>query len=152
MTLEYLKRFLVWVSGGALLVAMLVDTLAMFGRQLAIPLLGSIELVQTAALIAASGALIVATIERAHARVNLLLERMPSVMRRRVAMLHWLVAALFFAALLTGTVWIAVDLWGSHEESELLRIPYRPLRVTVAVALGILLIIALRRVRDREPR
>lgn len=152
MTSRLAKNILVCIAGAALLFAMLVDTLAMIGRQLEFPLIGSIELVQAAALVAASGALIIATIERAHARVNLLLDRMPSGWRRRVDALHWLAAALFFAALFVGTAWIAVDLWGGHEESELLRIPYRPLRVTVAVAFCLLLILALRRMVTRVQR
>jgi hypothetical protein len=54
--------------------------------------------------------------------------------------------------LLVGSGWIAADLWNGHEESELLRIPYRPLRVAVAVTLVVLLVQALQRVwvRNRE--
>jgi hypothetical protein len=51
---------------------------------------------------------------------------------------------LLFAALLAGTVWIAADLWHGHEESELLRIPYRPLRIVAAASLAGLLILSLR--------
>jgi hypothetical protein len=57
-----LYRALVWLAGGALLVAMATDTMAMLGRHLRLPLLGSIEIVQAAVLVAASGALLLATI------------------------------------------------------------------------------------------
>jgi hypothetical protein len=45
-----------------------------------------------------------------------------------------------------------MDLWGGHEESEILRIPYRPLRIAVVVALLTLLIIAVRRALSRASR
>jgi TRAP-type C4-dicarboxylate transport system permease small subunit len=138
---------LIWVAGGALLVAMLVDTLAMIGRQIELPLIGSIELVQAAVLIAGSGALIVATLDAAHARVNLLLDRLAPRERRWIERAHALSAAVLFAALLTGSAWIGFDLWSGHEESELLRIPYRPLRIAIVLALLALLLLALRSAR-----
>jgi TRAP-type C4-dicarboxylate transport system permease small subunit len=147
-----LRTVLIWLAGGAMLVAVLVDTLAMIGRQIELPLIGSIELVQAAVLIAGSGALIVATLDAAHARVNLLLDRLPDRERRWLERAHALGAALLFAALLAGSAWIAFDLWNGHEESELLRIPYRPLRVAVVVALFVLLLLALGSARKSEPR
>ena len=133
-----------WVAGGALLAAVVVDALAMIGRQIRVPLIGSIEIVEAVVLIAACGALILATLERAHARVNILLERLPPNWRTRFEKIHAVAAALLFAALLVGSFWIAVDLWGGHEESELLRIPYWPLRAIVVLALAGLLGLAIR--------
>jgi TRAP-type C4-dicarboxylate transport system permease small subunit len=137
---------LIWLAGGALLVAMLVDTLAMVGRQIELPLIGSIELVQAAVLIAGSGALIVATLDATHARVNLLLDRLHARTRHGFERVHALSAALLFTALLAGSVWIGFDLWNGHEESELLRLPYRPLRVVVVVTLLLLVVHSLRRI------
>lgn len=144
------RRILVWISGGALLVAMAVDTLAMFGRQVGVPFVGSIEIVQAAALIAALGGLLVASLEHAHARVNLLLERVPADWRTILKTAHEVAAAVLYAALLAGSVWIASDLWGGSEESELLRIPYRPLRIAVALTLVVLFVLSLARLRRRE--
>lgn len=145
-----LRIVLIWLAGGAMLVAVLVDTLAMIGRQIELPLIGSIELVQAAVLIAGSGALIVATLDAAHARVNLLLDRLSDRGRRWLERAHALSAALLFAALLTGSAWIAFDLWNGHEESELLHIPYRPLRIAIVLALFVLLLLALRSARKPE--
>lgn len=144
------RATLTWLAGGALLVAMLVDTLAMIGRHIELPLIGSIELVQAAVLFAASGALIIATLDAAHARVNLLLDRLTERRRRLLHRAHALAAAVLFAALLAGSAWIAIDLWNGQEESELLRIPYRPLRIAVVLALIALLLMSLRRVRRPE--
>lgn len=142
MTVKRLRDALVWIGGGALLVAVAVDALAMIGRQIQVPLIGSIEIVQAVVLLAACGGLIIATLDGAHARVNVLLERLPALWRERLLKLHSLAAVLLFAALLTGTVWIAADLWNGHEESELLRIPYRPLRIATVVSLAVLLVLS----------
>ena len=137
---------LVWVAGGALLLAMLVDTTAMLGRQLHWPLLGAIELVQAAVLFGSAGALLLATLEHAHARVHLLLDRLPSRWQVFLARLHAVFSLLFYAGLLAGSAWLALDLWNGHEESELLGVPYRPLRVTVVLVLAALVLDAARRV------
>ncbi|MBN1240937.1 MAG: TRAP transporter small permease subunit [Gammaproteobacteria bacterium] len=148
--LRRLRDALIWIAGGALLVAVAVDSLAMIGRQIRFPLIGSIEIVEVVVLFAAGGGLIVATLDGAHARVNLLLERLPDIWRERVMKLHALAAALLFAALLAGTVWIAADLWDGHEESELLRIPYRPLRIAAALTLAVLVLLSLLRLTRRR--
>jgi TRAP-type C4-dicarboxylate transport system permease small subunit len=147
-----LRDLLVLIAGGALLVAVGVDALAMIGRQIEVPLLGSIEIVEAVIVFAAGGGLIIATIDGAHARVNLLLERVPGFWRTGLRRLHALAAVLLFAALLAGTVWIALDLWSGHEESELLRIPYRPLRIATGVTLVVLLVLSVIRLVRREPR
>src|SRR5690606_20022441 len=147
-----LRGLLIWIAGGALLIAVAVDSLAMIGRQVRVPLLGSIEIVEAVVLLAAGGGLISATLDGAHARVKLLLERLPATTREHVLRLHAFAAALLFAALLAGTVWIAADLWAGHEESELLRIPYRPLRIAAALTLAVLLVLSLRSLIRRGSR
>jgi TRAP-type C4-dicarboxylate transport system permease small subunit len=144
--MKALKNALVWVAGGALLLAMLTDTAAMLGRQLHWPLLGAIELVQAAVLFGSAGALLLATLEQSHARVHLLMDRLPSHWQVILARLHAVFSLLFYAGLLAGSAWLALDLWNGHEESELLGIPYRPLRVTVVLVLAALVLDAARRV------
>lgn len=141
MSSDRIVLALVWIGGLALLVAAGVDTVAMFGRHARMPLLGSIEIVQCAVLIAGSTALLLTTMSNGHARVHLLLDRMSPAVRRRAEVLHGLAGLLFVLALLVGSVWIAADLWRGHEESELLQIPYRPLRVAVIVMLTGLLVV-----------
>jgi TRAP-type C4-dicarboxylate transport system permease small subunit len=140
-----LRTLLIWLSGGALLVAMVTDTIAMIGRHIHLPLIGSIEIVQTAILVASAGGLIVATLDGAHARVQLVLERLPSSWRGHVERLHAVASVLVYTGLLVGSGWIAADLWNGHEESELLRIPYCPLRAVVVLTLAVLAVQALQR-------
>lgn len=147
-----LRTMLVWIAGGALLVAMVADTLAMLGRALGVPLLGAIEIVQAAVLVAGSGALVVAALDSAHARVHLLLRRSSEPLRGAIERVHSLAAVVFYAALLAGTLWIAADLWLGHEESEVLRIPYRPLRLVAAGVLAALVVHAALQLFSRRPR
>jgi TRAP-type transport system small permease protein len=150
--MKLLRTLLIWIPGLALLLAMATDTLAMIGRQIHIPLLGAIELVQAAVLVAGCGALLIAALEQSHARVHLLLNRMSGPTRHVLERMHALSTALLYAALLVGSAWLAVDLWRGHEESELLRIPYRPLRVIVVATLVLLLLHSLRHMFQRNPR
>lgn len=122
----------------SLLLAMAVDTLAVMGRHIGIPFPGSIELVQAAILVASSAAILSATLANKHARVHLVMDRMkgkPLVVLRCV---QAAVSALFFFALAAGSIWIFVDLWGGFEESEVLHIPFAPLRiVSIVSVLGV---------------
>jgi TRAP-type C4-dicarboxylate transport system permease small subunit len=147
--MKLLRSALVWVAGGALLVAMVVDTIAMLGRQLHWPLLGAIEIVQAAVLFGSAGALLMATLDRSHAHVHLLLDRLPPQWQAALSRLHALMAVLLFGGLLAGSAWLALDLWNGHEESELVHVPYRPLRVALVLALLALLWISLRRMLQR---
>jgi TRAP-type C4-dicarboxylate transport system permease small subunit len=146
------RGLIVWLAGGSLLVAMVVDTIAMLGRQLHVPLLGAIEIVQAAVLIGAAGALLMATLDGVHARVHLLVDRLSPRGRQWSGRLNTLAAMVFYLALLTGSAWITADLWAGHEESELLRIPYLPLRVLVLVTLLALLVHGLWSVLRRSSR
>jgi TRAP-type C4-dicarboxylate transport system permease small subunit len=138
------QDLLVCVAGGALLLAMVVDTLAMLGRQLRLPLPGAIELVQAAVLFAACGSLIVTTRAAAHARVHLLLDRATGRIRAVMQFINAVASGLVFLVLLAGSLWIAADLWDAQEESEIWHLPYRPLRITVVLTSAWLLLLALR--------
>jgi TRAP-type C4-dicarboxylate transport system permease small subunit len=140
-----------YVGATALLAAMGIDTLAVIGRHIGVSLLGSIELVQAAMLLASSAALVAATLQRQHASVHLLIDRLPPRLRRAARVLGLLLSIVFFACGVAGSVWIATDMWGAHEASDLLKIPYAPLRIasvasllTVCAALAIQLRLELR--------
>jgi TRAP-type C4-dicarboxylate transport system permease small subunit len=121
--------WLLTLGSAALLFAMSVDALAVLGRHLGIPLLGSIEMVQAAILVASSVAVVAATIADKHAVVHLLIQRVGPRTRAILARIHALLCVVFFLALAAGSVWIAYDLRGGYEQSELLGIPYAPLRI-----------------------
>jgi len=138
-----LRRALVIFGGAALLLAVATDGLAVIGRHVGVPLLGSIEVVQAAVLIVSSAALVVATLDRRHAVVHLLVNRLSDRPKARIERLGNLLAAVLFLAFLVGSGWIALDMRGGHEESELLRIPYAPLRLIELAALLAITIICL---------
>ncbi len=126
---------LILAGGAALIVAVATDALAVIGRHVGLPLLGSIEIVQAAVLVGSAVAILVATIEVRHAAVHLLVDRMGPTAKDILMRFSRAVAALLFLALIAGSVWVASDLWTGREESELLRIPYGVLRVIEIAAL-----------------
>jgi TRAP-type C4-dicarboxylate transport system permease small subunit len=142
------ESWLFYLGAAALLFAMAVDAIAVLGRHIGTPLLGSIELMQAAILVAASAAIVSATMVNKHAVVHLLIDRLSPRARRILDRVHAALCAIFFLALAAGGIWIALDLRGGHEESELLRIPYAPLRIiSILSVLGVTLIYLLRAVK-----
>lgn len=122
-------RLLVILGGGALMAAMATDFIAVIGRHVGWPLLGSIELVQAFVLVSASAAIVSATLAGSHAVVHLLVDRASPRGREWLIRISRFLAGLFFVALVAGSIWIASDMWAGHEVSELLGVPLAPLRI-----------------------
>lgn len=118
-----------------MLVATATDTLAVLGRNLGLPLVGSIEIVQAAVLVSGTAALVLATGSDEHARVKILTRRLMGAGRSGSRLLGALAAAVLFAALAAGSIWVAADLWPAGERSELLGIPWRWLRLVANAGL-----------------
>jgi TRAP-type C4-dicarboxylate transport system permease small subunit len=104
-----LVKIAFFIGSLALMLAMSTDAIAVLGRHLGWPLLGSIEIVQACIVLAAAAAMVMATLHDAHARVHVLTERLPASWQRRL--------------------WLLGELWRGHEETELLHIPVRWLRL-----------------------
>jgi TRAP-type C4-dicarboxylate transport system permease small subunit len=142
--------WLFYLGAAGLLLAMTVDAVAVVGRHVGWPLLGSIELVQAAILVASSAAMLSATLAGKHATVHMLMDRLSGTPRAVMHKIHALLCALFFLALACGGIWILSDLWHGQEESEVLHIPFMPLRVISIIAvLGVALTFVLR-IRGRR--
>ena len=135
-----------------MLAAMAVDTFAVVGRNIGVPIVGSIELVQAAILVSGTVALALATIANCHARVRLVTDRIGDGSRAFLDRLSCLATALFFVALAWGSIWLAVDLWSGHERSELLGVPWRVLRLIANAGLVSCVLIALAATLHRESR
>ncbi|MDO6415234.1 TRAP transporter small permease subunit [Sphingomonas sp. BIUV-7] len=132
-----LARAAFLVGGAGLLIATLIDSLAVLGRHTGFAFLGSIEIVQSAVVLAASGAIIVATLARSHAAVHILTDRLSPAAAGRLAHIAAALAAIVFLCMAIGSGWLMVEGWGGHERTELLHIPFRWLRLiwTLAAAL-----------------
>ncbi|MBO9726964.1 MAG: TRAP transporter small permease subunit [Novosphingobium sp.] len=141
---------MIWIGGIALLAACATDVLAVIGRHVGLPVRGSIELVQACVLVAGGVALIIATQAGSHARVHLVVDRIGPDWRRRINRASALLGALFAVASLVGCLWIAIDLWGSQEVSELLNLPYRLLRMVCNLCLALVALAWLRRAWQQE--
>ena len=136
------------LSSGRVLAAALADTLAVIGRHVGLPIPGSIELIQAIVLFTASTGLVVATWADSHARVRLVVDRLNPRWRAVADRLSELLTLVFCVGLLVGSAWLAADLWHSHEQSELLGIPWLLLRLFAnasLLALGLILLVRILR-------
>ena len=143
-----MSRGLIAIGAAALLSLMMVDLVAVIGRQTGWAFLGSIEIAQALILVAALSAMLTATIAGAHAAVRFLLDRAGPRMREGLQRFNALASALFCLSLAAGLAIIAADLWNGHEQSEIIGLGYRPLRVlAVAGCAGLTAIFAVQVVR-----
>jgi TRAP-type transport system small permease protein len=110
----------------------------------------SIELVQAAMLVASSAAIVSATLAEKHAVVHLLIDRLSPIAQARMRRIHAALCAIFFILLAVGGIWIAYDMRGSYEESEVLKIPYAPLRMISIAAILAVALINLRRIARKR--
>lgn len=127
--MSILRKAVTLTGGFALLAATGIDAVSVIGRHVGLPFRGSIELVQVAVLVAGTLALLVATMGRAHAKVHLLVDRMSEGTRAMLDRASALLGALFFAALLAGSVLLMADLWTGHEQSEVVGVSWRAMRI-----------------------
>jgi TRAP-type transport system small permease protein len=142
--------WLFYLGSAGLLFAMGADAIAVLGRHIELPLLGSIELAQAAMLVASSAAIVSATLAEKHAVVHLLIDRLSPIAQARMRRIHAALCAIFFILLAVGGIWIAYDMRGSYEESEVLKIPYAPLRMISIAAILAVALINLRRIARKR--
>jgi TRAP-type C4-dicarboxylate transport system permease small subunit len=140
-----IPSWLVWVGGVPLLAAMLVEFITVIGRHTGIMVLGSIELVQSGVLLSSTTAIVIATLSRSHAKVHLLLNRSKGKPQRVLKFINALASATFFLALTVGSAWIAIDMWAAYERSELLGLPYLPLRCFIIAGTFVTFVLYARR-------
>ena len=134
---------LFWLGAAGLLIATATDTLAVIGRHIGVPLLGSVEIVEAAVVLATSAAMVTATLRGSHAVVHLVVDRLPPRFAAPMQRIANLLSAGFFAAAAIGNGWFAADMWHAHEQSDLIHIPYRPLHVLVTLACATIAAISL---------
>ena len=141
---------LFFVGAGGLLAMMLVEAAAVIGRHAGMPLMGALEIAQFAIVPAACAAMLIATLAGAHAAVHMLTERLPPGARHGAARLGSMLAALLFAVLCAGSVWLTIEYWKAFEQTEVLHLPLRPLRLLVAAAAAALALVFLYRALRRS--
>ncbi len=139
-----MTRVIVWLGGIALLAITLLETISVVGRHIGFPQRGSIELIQVAILAAGCLALVVSALGGNHARVRLVIDKLTPEAQDRVMRVCMFVTAAYFAALLAGSAWIALDLWNAYELSELMNVPWRWLRAFANLTLTVIIFILLR--------
>ena len=145
---RFVEKGLFFLGAAALLFAMCVDTIAVLGRHIGWPLWGSIEMVQAAILVASSSAILSATLARKHVRVRILMDRLKGPACIWLQRIQAVFCVLFFCALTAGSIWIFLDLRHGFEESEVLHIPYAPLRIVCIVSVLAVVLNFLRRLKE----
>jgi TRAP-type C4-dicarboxylate transport system permease small subunit len=148
--MKALRKIVTLIGGIALVSATGIDVLSVIGRHVGLPFRGSIELVQVAVLVAGTLALLVATVDRSHAKVHLLVDRMGDGARDVLDRVSALLGAVFFAALLAGSVWLMADLWSGHEQSEVIGVSWRAMRIFANVVLAVIVLALLGQVFRRQ--
>jgi TRAP-type transport system small permease protein len=145
----FIGRIAFIVGSVGLLAAMSADALAVLGRHIGLPLLGSIEIVQASVVLLASAAMVGTTLSNKHARAHLLVDRLSTRGRRWLLAGSDAISAAVFFWFAAGSLWIALELWHGHEHSELLHIPWSWLRfiwITSSLLIGMVFLIrAIRR-------
>jgi hypothetical protein len=58
---------------------------------------------------------------------------MPEHVRGVMARASAVLAGVFFTSLAIGSCWLTFEFWSSFEETDVLHIPFRPLRVLVTI-------------------
>lgn len=144
------KTAMVWTGGIALIAAATLNVLAVIGRHSGLPLKGAIELVQVTVLVAGALALIAATLAGNHARVHLILDRLAGRKRVVAERICTGLSILFYLLLLIGSLWLATDLWGEQEVSELLDVPWRWMRAFLNGALIVVIALLARQMAERR--
>jgi len=146
VTSQHPKRGpLFYIGAGGLLSLMVIETAAVLGRHAGFPVTGALELAQATIAFAACAAMLVATMQGAHAAVHMLTDRMPKGLQHQVFRAGSVLAGLFFAALCAGSAWLAFEYWDSYEQTEVLHIPFRPLRAAVTLAAALVSFVFFRR-------
>lgn len=131
------ELLLAWTGAIGLSTSVLVGTASVLARHLGIALAGDVEIMRAAILVTASVALLCATLASRHASVHLLTDRLPLTVGVPLARAGAVLSTVFFLALACGLAWIMLDLRHAHEQSDILHIPYAPLRwINLAAVLG----------------
>jgi len=125
---RFARRVAAGVGSAALLLAMATDALAVAGRHLGVTFLGAIEIFEACIVVAATSAIVIATIDGTHARVRILLEQVGERAAGVLDRAADLVSAIIFVVLIAGSIWLASDLWNGHEVTEVLNLPMRWMR------------------------
>ena len=73
---------LFYIGAGGLLLATIVETIAVLGRHAGLPLVGALEIMQACILLMASAAMLSATLNNGHATVTILTSRVSEGTRR----------------------------------------------------------------------
>ena len=130
------RRIVFAVGAAALCGAMAADFAGVVGRALGWNPLGLVEVVQAFVVVAISAALVIATLEGAHAAVHMLTVRLSAGQARILERASNALGALLFGCLAAGAAWMLHDTWPLDERTDVLGLPVAPERIVAICALA----------------
>lgn len=139
------------IGGAGLLGATGADALAVAGRHTGIHLLGSIEIVQACVVLLAATAMFAVTVREGHAGVHFLVTRARPRTARLLVRLAALLSGIAFLLVAAGSAWVLIELWDGYEQTELLHIPIKWLRLVWTIFALLIAGLFLRAALGRQP-
>ncbi|HTE40575.1 MAG TPA: TRAP transporter small permease subunit [Steroidobacteraceae bacterium] len=132
-----LDKIVVWIGAAALVLLGLLITASVLLRAAGGVIKGNSEIGEMLIIIVASCALVTATFSDGHPHVHMLIDKLKSNWRTRVAIVVTALGALFWTATAWMNAKVAIGNAILIEETELLHIPLPPFRAVWIAALAI---------------
>jgi TRAP-type C4-dicarboxylate transport system permease small subunit len=132
-----LDRASLILGGAALACAVAIDFTSVVARHLGLSVLGAIEIIQFCIVAAISSALLSASLHGSHAAVHLLVTRVGPRMKLLLHRFSDLLTVALLIAVLTGSLWVLIELMHLDERSDLLRLPFAPARMLWCLSLAL---------------
>ena len=149
--MSVLRRVCLITGGLAMFMAVLLDFGSVVARHVGLRAVGSLEISQFCITALISSAVVLATLEGAHASVHLLVTRVGPQVKVLLERLSEVLTFVAFAGLAAGDIWVASELLPLDERSDLLHLPFAPARLLWSTCLAVCAILAVLRL-FRSPR
>ena len=143
-------KLAVLFGASALIGTNVIVVLSVIGRHIAIPLPGSVEIVEMLIVVVASTSILYATVIYSHASAKLLIDRVGGFTKQLVESAGLVLGATFCLALTIGNGWLLYDYWSQYEVSPLLSIPIKPFRILVVLCLCLATLTLLKQLLEKN--
>jgi TRAP-type C4-dicarboxylate transport system permease small subunit len=132
-----LDKIVVWLGAVALVLLGLLITVSVLVRATGGVIKGNSEIGEMLIIVVASCALVAATLSDGHPHIHMIVEKISSSLRRKIALAITCLGAIFWAAAAWMNGLVAIENTKLIEETEILRIPLAPFRLVWIAALAL---------------
>lgn len=110
----------------ALVAVLLVIVINVLGRQVKMPISGSMDMASMLALILMSFAVADCAVDKGHLSVTILVEHLPKGFQRGLGVITYLISAVLFGILAWAFFQWGAEVWQSNKELDVIRVPVFP--------------------------